>query len=289
MVLRRRAPVCPRRPAPATPSSPRRTLPPCPPAGPAGPLPHQQYADLYREAGSDGVGAMGSEPACSLVTFALAEGAAGAAGAAQPGQRPLLRPAHTLSCQPHKLLTCHLQPPFFGAQEPPTPDTHLPEGSRAAGSCAPAAGQQQAGAPAASPGPALLLGLTDDVDCAVVAVTCCSGSDADGCDDAATGQGTAAAAGFVVQHVASIPAMAYVAAGAEVAAFVGSMIVRYMPAAGFGGGQGGRPPLAATAGPPPALPAPCAHRPIAVNIARPLAGFFAPSIIPLPPPVVPPP
>ncbi|KAL4420811.1 hypothetical protein ABPG75_010467 [Micractinium tetrahymenae] len=185
---------------------------------PVGPLPHQHYADLYREAGSDGVGAMGSEPTCTLFAFALAAstaGAAGAAGAAQQGQQPMLRLVHTLSCQPHKLLTCHLQPPAFGAQEPPTPDTHLPEGSRgSAGGAAGAAGQQQQGSSAASSGTTLLLGLTDDVDCAVVAVSCCTGSNS-GSDSSggSSGQEGAAAAGFVVQHVSSIPAMAYVAAG----------------------------------------------------------------------------
>lgn len=209
----RRSPLC------AQPPTLSVAAPAHVPSLPPGPLPHQQYADLYREAGSDGVGAMGSEPTCTLFTFALAAGtadAAGTAGEAQQGQRPLLRLVHTLSCQPHKLLTCHLQPPPFGAQEPPTPDTHLPEGGRGAGAGVGAPALQQQDGAAISPGPTLLLGLTDDVDCAVVAVTCSSGSDGDGSSSDA--QGGAAGAGFVVQHVSSIPAMAYVAAGAPVAA-----------------------------------------------------------------------
>lgn len=165
------------------------------------------------------MGAMGSEPTCTLFTFALAASEAGAAGTpgaaaeAQRGQQPVLRLVHTLSCQPHKLLTCHLQPPSCGAHEPPTPDTHVPEGSRGGGGggAGVAPGQQQQGGAAASPGPTLLLGLTDDVDCAVVTVTCSSGSDSSGADGG--GQSSAAAAGFLVQHVSSIPAMAYVAAG----------------------------------------------------------------------------
>ncbi|PSC70698.1 hypothetical protein C2E20_5843 [Micractinium conductrix] len=191
---------------------------------PAGPLPHQQYADLYREAGADGVGAMGSEPTCTLFTFAPAAAGVDAAraapaGAATAGQ-PLLRLAHTLSCQPHKLLTCHLQPPAFGAQEPPTPDTHLAVDGGSGGKAAEAGGAGTPGGGQAA-GPTLLLGLTDDVDCAVVAVSCADASDAGvGSSDAAAGGGDSGGgdsagggAGFVVRHAASIPALAYVAAG----------------------------------------------------------------------------
>lgn len=211
---------------PPVPSANCLTSPPCPRRSrpPAGPLPHQQYADLYREAGADGVGAMGSEPTCTLFTFAPAAAGVDAAraapaGAATAGQ-PLLRLAHTLSCQPHKLLTCHLQPPAFGAQEPPTPDTHLAVDGGSGGKAAEAGGAGTPGGGQAA-GPTLLLGLTDDVDCAVVAVSCADASDAGvGSSDAAAGGGDSGGgdsagggAGFVVRHAASIPALAYVAAG----------------------------------------------------------------------------
>ncbi len=194
----------------------------------AGPLPHQQYADLYREAGADGVGAMGSEPTCSLYTFALAPAGDGSAQAAQQpaqggqaghlGGQPLLRLVHKLSCQPHKLLTCHLEQPAGGAQEPPTPDTHLQGGGvgEGAAGAANASGSGSRCGNGSHASPRLLLGLTDDVDCAVVAIGCTSPEAA----AAASGGGSGAAgpeeaaAGFVIQHVASVPALSYVAAGA---------------------------------------------------------------------------
>lgn len=170
------------------------------------------------------MGAMGSEPTCSLYTFALAAAESsgqaaqqgqqlGAAG--RPGGQPLLRLVHTLSCQPHKLLTCHLEQAAAGAQEPPTPDTHLGGGSAVgATSTAAAASGSGGGSGGSQPSPRLLLGLTDDVDCAVVAVGCTSPEAA----GAGGGEGAAgpeeAALGFVIQHVASVPALSYVAAGA---------------------------------------------------------------------------
>ncbi len=51
----------------------------------------------------------------------------------------------------------------------------------------------------------LLLGLTDDVDCAVVEVACMAG--------AAGSQDGLSTCGFKVQHATSVPALAYVAAG----------------------------------------------------------------------------
>lgn len=184
------------------------------------------------------MGAMGSEPTCSLYTFALAlAGGAGGpavaqqAGAAggQAGGQPLLRLVHTLSCQPHKLLTCHLEQPAAGAQEPPTPDTHLQGGAaREAGTAGAAAGTPHGGggidaSSGSQASPRLLLGLTDDVDCAVVAIGCASPEAA--AAGASTSGGAAgpeeAAAGFVIQHVASVPALSYVAAGELAAAGVG--------------------------------------------------------------------
>lgn len=178
------------------------------------------------------MGAMGSEPTCSLYTFALAPAGgaggpavaqqAGAAGG-QAGGQPLLRLVHTLSCQPHKLLTCHLEQPAAGAQEPPTPDTHLQGGAaREAGTAGTAAGAPYGGggidgSGGSQAGPRLLLGLTDDVDCAVVAIGCASPEAA--AAGASTSSGASgpeeAAAGFVIQHVASVPALSYVTAGEQ--------------------------------------------------------------------------
>jgi KUP system potassium uptake protein len=155
---------------------------------------------------------MGAEPTCNLFTFALAGSSAAAAAAAAGGaggeQPPaLLQLVHTLSCQPHKLLTCHLEQPAAGAQEPPTPDTHLRHGAGAPG----ASGSGSSSSAGSRPrGSRLLLGLTDDVDCAVVAVSCSRGAN-DG--DGGGGDEGGAGAGFVIEHVTSIPALAYVAAG----------------------------------------------------------------------------
>jgi len=203
----------------------------------AGPLPHQQYADLYREAGADGVGAMGSEPTCSLYTFALAPAGDGSAQAAQQpaqggqaghlGGQPLLRLVHKLSCQPHKLLTCHLEQPAGGAQEPPTPDTHLQGGGvgEGAAGAANASGSGSRCGNGSHASPRLLLGLTDDVDCAVVAIGCTSPEAA----AAASGGGSGAAgpeeaaAGFVIQHVASVPASRAAAYSLSVSSFTSSL------------------------------------------------------------------
>jgi hypothetical protein len=179
-------------------------LPPCPRH--TGPLPHQQYADLYRESGADGIGAMGSEPACALYVFEPAQAAAAdlpgssdrAEGPATTEAGTLLRAAGSLSCQPHKLLTCHLEQRGAGAQEPATPDTHLPQGGSSGGG-------------GGACGPRLLLGLTDDVDCAVVAVSCRAG--ADGSGSGAGGPAGFTGSSFAVEHETSLPAMAYVAAG----------------------------------------------------------------------------
>ena len=177
---------------------------------------------------------MGSEPACTLFTFvpaapaaatgqqaaaAAADAAGGSAQAAAPaaqqqGQQqgqPLLRLAHTLSCQPHKLLTCHLEQAAPGAQEPPTPDTHLPGGG-------------SGGSGGTARGSRLLLGLTDDVDCAVVTVSCRSQDVAAG--ESGAGGAEEAAAGFVIEHATSLPALAYVTAGGRVGGWEGGWVGR---------------------------------------------------------------
>jgi hypothetical protein len=77
-------PVCGMCPYPT--SAQPLPIPPAWPALPAphaGALPHQQYADLYRETGSDGIGAMGAEPTCNLFTFTLAGSSTAACAAGQ--------------------------------------------------------------------------------------------------------------------------------------------------------------------------------------------------------------
>ncbi|KAG2442368.1 hypothetical protein HXX76_002454 [Chlamydomonas incerta] len=130
-------------------------------------VPLAQWADIYKESGPDGVGAMGAEPVLDLAAWRL--GGGGAGGSADKTQRPYWR----LSCHAHRLLTA---------------DGPL---------LAPAAAQQAQ--------PALLLGVTDDVDCAVVRLDV--GAEGPG------GEAGASAPEPQAVHAVSIPALAYVAAG----------------------------------------------------------------------------
>ncbi|PNW85571.1 hypothetical protein CHLRE_03g193050v5 [Chlamydomonas reinhardtii] len=130
-------------------------------------VPLAQWADLYKESGPDGVGAMGGEPVLDLAAWRLG---GGAGGSTDKTQRPYWR----LSCHAHRLLTA--------------------DGPLRAPAAATAAAR-----------PALLLGVTDDVDCAVVRL-----------DVGAQGAGGDAGASDPapqVTHAVSIPALAYVAAG----------------------------------------------------------------------------
>ncbi len=102
-----------------------------------GMLPQQQCADLYRETGPDGLGALGSEPSCTLTLFETSAATAQQPVASTPSAHASHVPAAwTLSCGPHKLL--------------------------AAQRCVSGDG-------------AMLLGLSDDVDCAVVRVLASQG------------------------------------------------------------------------------------------------------------------
>ncbi|KAG2433472.1 hypothetical protein HYH02_012590 [Chlamydomonas schloesseri] len=124
--------------------------------------PLAQWADIYKESGPDGVGAMGSEPVVDLAAWRLG-GEAG--GSTDKIQRPYWR----MSCHAHRLLTSD------GPLMAPVPV-------------------------AAAAQPALLLGVTDDVDCAVVRL------DLPKPPHAAAGAPQST-------HAISIPALAYVAAG----------------------------------------------------------------------------
>ncbi|KXZ56884.1 hypothetical protein GPECTOR_1g798 [Gonium pectorale] len=147
----------------------------------SGPPPAAQWADIYKESGPDGVGAMGGEPVVDLAAWRLGErhgggGAAGRAGAgagagAESGGERAAQPVWRLSCGAHRLLSA--EGPLRAADP---------------GQPAPPASQ-----------PPVLLGLTDDVDCAVL------------CVERAAADGHAAE--LQALHAVSIPALAYVAAG----------------------------------------------------------------------------
>ncbi len=123
----------------------------------------RRWADIYKESGPDGLGAMGSEPSCELLLLQLqeverraasaaAETAASGGGGGGGGGLEVAQ-LQVLSCGAHRVLAAE---------------------ARALDSAS--------------------LGLTDDVDCAVVQL---------GLEPA----------GLAARHVASVPALAYIAAG----------------------------------------------------------------------------
>ncbi|GIL51441.1 hypothetical protein Vafri_7422 [Volvox africanus] len=156
-----------------------------------GPQSRAQWADIYKESGPDGVGAMGDEPAMDLAAWRLSNNSCGSRGVdvAEPTDKPLT-PFWRLCCGAHRLLTPEGPVQMFYHHQP----------------------QPQ---PQAQP---LLLGVTDDVDCAVLQVDCWrrrAGQQPD--SGPAAGEEKEAEAGQLaavqVRHFASIPALAYVAAG----------------------------------------------------------------------------
>ena len=125
--------------------------------GPTG-VPRNQYANVFRESGPDGIGAMGSEPSCALLVYLPERSSKGA-----------MVCKNRLLCQPHRVLGC-----------------------------------QRAGRAR------LLLGLTDDVDCAVLEISVTLPASE---LDVPSASMVGALPGYAVRHVASVPALAYVAAG----------------------------------------------------------------------------
>lgn len=175
-------------------------------------LPRNQYADVFKESGPDGVGAMGGEPLCTLLCYtkqringstSISHQQSGelgeARGVADKGdQSPsaggkllkesiYFRCIERVLCHPHRLLGCQM----FGD--------------------------------------ALRLSLTDDVDCAVVEITPILEESHSGTSTAhladhiqihqessTSSPSTTSpchSAGFSVKHAVSVPALAYVAAG----------------------------------------------------------------------------
>lgn len=174
----------------------------------AGNLPQQQWTDIFKESGPGGLGSGESESAVDITLFSkvvtqlttVGDQAARETVAphnstscnSSPRQQHKLILSSTVSCGPHRLLAGqHL---LQGVS-----DNHSNSKSNNSG---------------------LLLGLTDDVDCAVVAATL-QQQQQQGVNDHAGGYSStaAAAAGSVggiaisLNHRASIPALAYVAEG----------------------------------------------------------------------------
>ncbi|GLI69754.1 hypothetical protein VaNZ11_014434, partial [Volvox africanus] len=156
-----------------------------------GPQARAQWADIYKETGPDGVGAMGDEPAVDLAAWRLSNNSGGSGGVGVTGQadKPLT-PFWRLCCGAHRLLTPEGPVQMFYHHQP----------------------QPQ---PLAKP---LLLGVTDDVDCAVLQVDCWRRGEAKQPESGpAAGEEKEAEAGQLaavqVRHLVSIPAIAYVAAG----------------------------------------------------------------------------
>ncbi|GIL86925.1 hypothetical protein Vretimale_15539 [Volvox reticuliferus] len=157
-----------------------------------GPQSRAQWADIYKETGPDGVGAMGNEPAMDLAAWRLSNssGGNGGVGVAERTDKPLT-PFWRLCCGAHRLLTAEGPVQMYYRHQPqPQPQTQ------------------------AQP---LLLGVTDDVDCAVLQVDCWRRCAAQQPESGRAAGEEAAESGQLavvqVRHVVSIPALAYVAAG----------------------------------------------------------------------------
>ena len=139
----------------------------------AGALPRQQWTDVYKESEPDGGGGGDGEQGCEVSLFTAAAGAAeaaaAAAAAAAAGGPAVWRRAATVHGGAHKLLS---------AQR----------------TC--------------SGGGGLLLGVSDDVDCAVFHVRAVTEGGATGAVAAAAAAGPSLAA----DHAGLVPALAYVAA-----------------------------------------------------------------------------
>jgi hypothetical protein len=159
----------------------------------AGDLPQQQWSDVFKESGPGELGTGGSEPAVDILLYApvdapsssgCGDSSAATATAAAVGTVGTVAAGRvslkcTASCGPHKLLLAE--------------------------SC-PGSSSELGG---------LLLGLTDDVDCAVMtaafsnpaaAAAAAGGSSSGGSSSSSSGD-------LVVTHSAFLPAIAYVVAG----------------------------------------------------------------------------
>jgi hypothetical protein len=193
----------------------------CPPPSPAraplfvpGDLPQQHWSDVFKESGPGDLGSGGSEPAVDILMYGPADAPSSSssntssttAAAAGPGAGKFTLKC-TASCGPHKLLAAE----SFTASD-------VDFTARAAAATCPDSG------PGSGSDSALLLGLTDDVDCAVMTATFSSSStaSAQAAAPADTAAGAAAAGGIVglgrtgglvLTHAAFLPAIAYVVAG----------------------------------------------------------------------------
>jgi hypothetical protein len=206
----------------------------------AGELPCQQWSDVFREGGpgelgagfGSGAGQDGADAAPDVMLFGRAAdgggggsssgaGIAGIAGseagpqqaaaAAAAAAAPRFELRGSVSCSPHALLAAQSLPPVLGG------------GSSSSSSSDGSNGSSDSGGVWQQPG--LLLGLTDDVDCAVVRAVLpaapaqqqprqqhAAGTQAS-MAAAAAGSSGAACAPAALCHLSFLPALAYVAAG----------------------------------------------------------------------------
>ena len=147
--------------------------------GQGAPPPHQQWADVYKETGPDGLGGLGTEPLVDLLTVP----------ACQPGggPRPTAAAVSGASGGTAEAVAAVWHVPILPvSSRGPRPTWHLSCGASRLLSCE-AGGQG-------------LLGLSDDVDCAVLRVRW----------EAPTAGGEPVP---TVSHECYIPALAYVVAG----------------------------------------------------------------------------
>lgn len=158
----------------------------------AGDLPQQQWSDVFKETGPGELGAGGSEPAVDILLYAPVDapsssGCGGSSAATATGPPAGVAAGKlvlkcTAPCGPHKLLAAE---GFAGSSEP--------------------------GGPASSGG--LLLGLTDDVDCALVTAAFSKPAAAAAAAGISSDGGSSSSGDLLVTHSAFLPAIAYVVAG----------------------------------------------------------------------------
>ena len=171
-------------------------------------LPRNQYADLFKESGPDGAGEMGGEPLCTLVCYKREqqENLVSQEDKTDQNQAEGTPTAAPLENDPESTELNTSNPLcIIVGDEPPPPgrkknkfqiiEKILCHPHRLLG-CQIVRN-------------ALRLSLTDDVDCAVVDIAASKPKENEERNVPLPGQAT----GFSINHVASIPALAYVAAG----------------------------------------------------------------------------
>ena len=182
----------------------------------AGDLPQQQWSDVFKESGPGDLGSGGSEPAVDILLYGPADAPSSSSSNTSSTTATAASACHTVagrftlkstaSCGPHKLLAAE----SFTAS-----DVNF-TATAAAAATGPDSG------PGRESDSVLLLGLTDDVDCAVMTAafsssTAAAADTAAGATAAAGGGGGVGGGGsrggLVLTHATFLPAIAYVVAG----------------------------------------------------------------------------